>query len=69
MMMKPSFPPSEYKTVQVREGLLANMYPQLMVKGSGFDRTLGGLEMEMRLRQHLAYRFEVSQLAQSVMPL
>ena len=27
--------------------------PQLSVKGVGFDRTLGGLEMEVRLRDHL----------------
>ena len=27
--------------------------PQLSVKGIGFDRTLGGLEMELRLRDYL----------------
>lgn len=27
--------------------------PQLSVKGTGFDRTLGGSEVEFRLREHL----------------
>ena len=36
------------------------MEPQLTVKGVGFDRTLGGLEMDMRLRDHLAQLFTVS---------
>ena len=27
--------------------------PQLSVKGVGFDRSLGGLEMDLRLRDHL----------------
>ena len=27
--------------------------PQLSVKGIGFDRTLGGSEVEFRLREHL----------------
>lgn len=51
---------TEYRTVQVKEGSLANTYPQLTVKGTGFDRTLGGLEMDMRLRDMLAKNFEVS---------
>ena len=33
---------------------MVNTYPQLTVKGVGFDRTLGGLEMDIRLRDHLA---------------
>ncbi|XP_061449474.1 hypoxia up-regulated protein 1 isoform X2 [Rhineura floridana] len=31
--------------------------PQLQIRGVGFDRTLGGLEMELRLRDHLAKLF------------
>lgn len=31
--------------------------PQLSVKGVGFDRSLGGLEMELRLRDHLVKLF------------
>ena len=43
----------------VKEGSLLNKHPQLTVKGVGFDRTLGGLEMDIRLRDFLAERFEV----------
>uniref|UniRef100_A0A671S8Z1 Hypoxia up-regulated protein 1 n=1 Tax=Sinocyclocheilus anshuiensis TaxID=1608454 RepID=A0A671S8Z1_9TELE len=31
--------------------------PQLQIRGVGFDRTLGGFEMELRLRDHLAKLF------------
>ena len=34
--------------------------PQLVVKGTGYDRTLGGFEMAVRLRDHLAEVFTVS---------
>lgn len=50
----------EYKKTQVREGGVAHIHPQVRIKGVGFDRTLGGLEMEMRLRDHLAKIFTVS---------
>ena len=50
----------EYRKAQVKEGGVANMYPQLAVKGTGYDRTLGGLQMEIRLRDHLAKIFEVN---------
>uniref|UniRef100_A0A673TDA1 Hypoxia up-regulated protein 1 n=1 Tax=Suricata suricatta TaxID=37032 RepID=A0A673TDA1_SURSU len=43
-----------YQTVKTKE---AGMQPQLQVRGVGFDRTLGGLEMELRLREHLAKLF------------
>ena len=39
---------------------MVNTYPQLAVKGVGFNRTLGGLEMDIRLRNHLAALFNVS---------
>lgn len=51
----------EYKKVQIKEGGTAHIEPQLAIKGIGFDRTLGGLEMDMRLRDHLARAFTVSQ--------
>ncbi len=51
--------PTEYRTTQIKEGSVANTYPQLTVKGTGFDRTLGGLEIDIRLRDMLAARFEV----------
>ena len=38
---------------------MANTYPQLAVKGVGYDRLLGGLEIDIRLRDHLARNFEV----------
>ena len=51
---------AEYRLAQVREGSVVNTHPQLAVKGTAFDRTLGGLEMEFRLRDFLAGKFEVS---------
>ena len=51
---------SEYKKVQVKEGGTMHIEPQLAVKGVGFDRTLGGLEMDMRMRNHLAKLFTVN---------
>jgi hypoxia up-regulated 1 len=48
---------AEYKKVQVKEGSTAHIHPQVRIRGVGFDRTLGGLEMEMRLRDHLAKIF------------
>ena len=52
--------PTDYRKVQVKEGTVANVHPQLTVKGTGFSRLLGGLEMDLRLQQHLAKLFEVS---------
>ncbi|XP_038609730.1 hypoxia up-regulated protein 1 [Tachyglossus aculeatus] len=43
-----------YQTVKTKE---AGTQPQLQIRGVGFDRTLGGLEMELRLREHLAGLF------------
>ncbi|XP_075402809.1 hypoxia up-regulated protein 1 isoform X2 [Tenrec ecaudatus] len=43
-----------YQTVKTKE---AGLQPQLQIRGVGFDRTLGGLEMELRLREHLAGLF------------
>ncbi|XP_011908446.1 PREDICTED: hypoxia up-regulated protein 1 isoform X3 [Cercocebus atys] len=43
-----------YQMVKTKE---AGMQPQLQIRGVGFDRTLGGLEMELRLREHLAGLF------------
>ena len=49
----------EYRKAQVKEGSVANTYPQLSVKGVGYDHLLGGLEIDIRLRDHLARSFEV----------
>ena len=43
----------------MKEGTLANVHPQLTVKGEGFNRLLGGLEIDFRLQRHLAQLFEV----------
>ena len=44
----------------MKEGSLANVHPQLTIKGTGFSRLLGGMEMDIRLQLHLAKLFEVS---------
>lgn len=51
-----------YQTVKTKD---AGMQPQLQIRGVGFDRTLGGLEMELRLREHLAGLFNEQRKGQS----
>ncbi|KAK3587703.1 hypothetical protein CHS0354_042490 [Potamilus streckersoni] len=46
-----------YQVVQMKEGTRAENNPQLVIKGVGYDRDLGGLEFSMRLRDHLARIF------------
>ncbi|KAF7701242.1 hypothetical protein HF521_002407 [Silurus meridionalis] len=43
-----------YQIVKTKE---TGTQPQLQIRGIGFDRTLGGFEMELRLRDHLAKLF------------
>lgn len=43
-----------YQTVKTKE---SGTQPQLQIRGVGFDRTLCGFEMELRLRDHLAKLF------------
>ncbi|XP_071582867.1 hypoxia up-regulated protein 1 [Heliangelus exortis] len=43
-----------YQTVKTKD---SGTQPQLQILGIGFDRTLGGLEMELRLRDYLAKLF------------
>ncbi|XP_044078601.1 hypoxia up-regulated protein 1 isoform X2 [Siniperca chuatsi] len=43
-----------YQTVKTKE---SGTQPQLQIRGVGFDRGLGGFEMDMRLRDHLAKLF------------
>uniref|UniRef100_A0A4W5NKI3 Hypoxia up-regulated protein 1 n=1 Tax=Hucho hucho TaxID=62062 RepID=A0A4W5NKI3_9TELE len=43
-----------YQTVKTKE---FGTQPQLQIRGVGFDRSLGGFEMELRLRDHLAKLF------------
>ncbi|XP_053200915.1 hypoxia up-regulated protein 1-like [Panonychus citri] len=46
-----------YQTVKTKEAGFVESNPQLTIKGIGFDRNLGGLEMQIRLRDHLAKLF------------
>lgn len=43
-----------YQTVKTKE---SGTQPQLQIRGVGFDRFLGGFEMDLRLRDHLAKLF------------
>ncbi|NXJ83853.1 HYOU1 protein, partial [Trogon melanurus] len=43
-----------YQTVKTKD---SGTQPQVQIQGIGFDRTLGGLEMELRLRDYLAKLF------------
>ncbi|XP_064424847.1 hypoxia up-regulated protein 1 [Latimeria chalumnae] len=43
-----------YQTVKTKD---SGVQPQLQIRGVGFDRTLGGFEMELRLRDYLAKLF------------
>ncbi|KAM7398645.1 hypothetical protein PAMA_006520 [Pampus argenteus] len=43
-----------YQTVKTKE---SGTQPQLQIRGVGFDRALGGFEMDLRLRDHLAKLF------------
>ncbi|XP_063606713.1 hypoxia up-regulated protein 1-like [Penaeus indicus] len=46
-----------YQTVKTKDRGYTETNPQVTVLGLGYDRTLGGLEMQMRLRDHLAKKF------------
>nr|XP_032517912.1 hypoxia up-regulated protein 1 isoform X1 [Danaus plexippus plexippus] len=50
----------EYKTVKIKDKGYVDTVPQLQVLGVGYDRTLGGLEMTLRLREHLIKAWESS---------
>ncbi|XP_067166168.1 hypoxia up-regulated protein 1 isoform X2 [Apteryx mantelli] len=52
-----------YQTVKTKD---SGTQPQLQVQGIGFDRTLGGLEMELRLRDYLAKLFNDQQPSKDV---
>lgn len=50
-----------YQTVKTKE---AGTQPQLQIRGVGFDRGLGGFEMDLRLRDHLAKLFNEQKKSQ-----
>jgi len=47
-----------YSTSKVKDRGYVETVPQLVVKGVGFDANLGGLEMDLRLRDHLVKGFK-----------
>ncbi|EDV19444.1 uncharacterized protein TRIADDRAFT_33578, partial [Trichoplax adhaerens] len=49
---------ASYKTVGRKETGLSETLPQLHIMGVGFDRTLGGKEMDLRLRDYLLKEFK-----------
>ncbi|CAH0560825.1 unnamed protein product [Brassicogethes aeneus] len=46
-----------YQNVKVKDRGYAETHPQLTILGVGYDRTLGGLEIQLRLRDYLAKKF------------
>lgn len=46
-----------YQTTKSKEKGYLEVNPLLTIKGVGFDRTLGGLEMQFRLRDYLVKKF------------
>ncbi|KAJ8934580.1 hypothetical protein NQ314_013270 [Rhamnusium bicolor] len=46
-----------YQTIKTKERGYVETHPQASVLGVGFDRTLGGLEIQLRLRDYLAKKF------------
>ena len=54
---------ASYQLVQTKENGFAETNPQVTIKAVGVDRTLGGLEFTLRLRDHLAKAFNNMKLA------
>ncbi|XP_034832599.1 hypoxia up-regulated protein 1 [Maniola hyperantus] len=50
----------EFKTVKIKEKGYVETVPQMQVIGVGYDRTLGGLEMTLRLRELLIKAWEAN---------
>ncbi|XP_050307767.1 hypoxia up-regulated protein 1 [Anthonomus grandis grandis] len=46
-----------YQTVKTKERGFVETHPQVSILGVGYDRTLGGLEIQLRLRDYLAKKF------------
>ena len=47
-----------YQNVKTKERGFLETHPQVSIVGVGYDRTLGGLEMQIRLQQYLAKEFD-----------
>ncbi|KAK6642072.1 hypothetical protein RUM44_013795 [Polyplax serrata] len=46
-----------YQMIKQKDRGIVETHPQATVIGVGYDRTLGGLEIQLRLQQHLAKKF------------
>ena len=46
-----------YAVVKTKERGFSETHPQAQILGLGYDRTLGGLELQIKLREHLADKF------------
>ncbi|KAK5643342.1 hypothetical protein RI129_007187 [Pyrocoelia pectoralis] len=46
-----------YQTIKTKERGYVETHPQLTIIGVGYDRTLGGLDIQLRLRDYLATKF------------
>jgi len=46
-----------YSVVQTKERGFSEKHPQAQILGLGYDRTLGGLDLQIKLREHLADKF------------
>ncbi|KAK7068456.1 Hypoxia up-regulated protein 1 [Halocaridina rubra] len=58
---------ASYQTVKTKEKGYTETNPQVTILGVGYDRSLGGLEMQLRLRDFLAKKFtEVKKTSNSV---
>ena len=47
-----------YQNIKTKERGFVETHPQVSILGVGYDRTLGGLEMQLRLRDYLAKEFD-----------
>ena len=47
-----------YQNVKTKERGFVETHPQVSIMGVGYDRTLGGLEMQIRLQEYLAKEFD-----------
>lgn len=47
-----------YQNVKTKEKGFVETHPQVSILGVGYDRALGGLEMQIRLQQYLAKEFD-----------
>lgn len=54
-----------YQNVKVKERGYVETHPQVSILGVGYDRTLGGLEIQIKLQHHLAKEFDKLKLTKN----